>query len=124
MNFFQGADGFSRVVKLKILLVLRILRLGFDVIYSDVDIAILKNIFSYIEEEVLPIEDIVFLSDDYIDTKKIGGRFQYLCSGFFYAKAHGKVINKLFDVLAYLENPTNSKRDDQIAINAYFVVTL
>ena len=119
-SFPQGTGTFARLVKLKILLTLRVLRLGFDVVYSDVDIAILENVFLYIDKNIPSGDDVVFLTDNHVDLNKSSGRFQYLCSGLYFAKARVNVIHKFFEVLAYLENPRNSKRDDQIAINAIF----
>ena len=116
----HGNAEFANFVKAKYIFTIAILRWNINVIYSDVDLAILRDVFEILEDRKKPIynkNDILFLSDSHINEHYIGKSFQYLCTGFYWAKSSEKVIYVFEEMLNYMSHSHNMFRDDQIAAN-------
>ena len=111
----HGTASFVSLVRRKTLSILRVLQHGYSVLYSDVDIALLRNPLPLLT----PNLDLEFASDWRIDARPDPGR-QYLCTGFFFVRHHARTIRALHRMLEYQQHPANSMRDDQIAANAVF----
>ena len=111
----HGTASFVSLVRRKTLSILRVLQHGYSVLYSDVDIALLRNPLPLLT----PNLDLEFASDWRIDARPDPGR-QYLCTGFFFVRHHARTIRAMRRMLEYQQHPANSMRDDQIAANAVF----
>eukprot|EP00944_MAST-04C_sp_MAST-4C-sp1_P002761 g2761.t1 len=117
----HGSPAFAQLSKAKFVFTFAIIRLGINVIYSDVDVAILRDVFMIFDRPnnmITKEKDMVFLSDSLLDEDSIGVPFQYLCTGFFWVRSSIAVMNVIKEIMRYQFHPKNVYRDDQIAANA------
>ena len=102
----HGNSKFAKLVRAKFVFTCAILKLNINVIYSDVDIAILRNVFQLLADTNTPTyknNDLLFLSDSHINEKYIDIPFQYLCTGFYWAKSSKKTIDVFEEMLDVLD---------------------
>jgi len=112
----HGTQKFAKLTNQKLQVVRDVLLSGYDVLYSDVDIVFHRDPTSLLRSKYL----MQFASDGRMSTPPSSpdDHQQYLCTGFFYARAHLFTVKILRCAILYGQSPLNSLRDDQIAMNA------
>ncbi len=96
---------FMEKTKWKITLILQVLKMGFNVLYADADVILLKDPFPYLES----------LSGYDFIAQKDGN---YICSGFMYILSNPRSINAIGKAHEYVQK---SIMRDQIAVNLAIV---
>ena len=100
----HGSPAFARLSRAKFIFTFAILRLGINVIYSDVDVAVLRDVFTIFDRPNSMItreKDMLFLSDSLINEDSIDVPFQYLCTGFFWVRSSIAVMNVIKEIMRY-----------------------
>lgn len=111
----HGTREFASIAHRKTYYVRQALAAGADVLFSDTDVALLRQPWPLVD----PAADLQLATDwrPAADAGDEAGR-QYACTGFFFARARPATL-RLFDrALQWQQHPANAGRDDQIAFNA------
>jgi hypothetical protein len=105
----HGTTQFARLTYKKLHIVNQVLRAGYHVLYSDVDVSWLRNPFIHLS---IPNHLIFLFANDWTmvhHQTSTNKDLQYICTGFFYARSHAMAVNVLETAIDYGTHGKNKK---------------